>query len=379
MTETAAEKPRKPKKPKKPIPKIHIDTDRAHLRQLKVDLGAAARTLKPHEARFLVDYYYQVQDYRTRSANYARSTMKEEGAEPNALVCWTYWEFEQIEKLIKEAMGEYALAHEAGVWSMSHFGVGEVISAGLLAHIDIARCETASRIYRFAGLDPSLSWIGREGAKALLKKVLLECDTLEAAIPRLALEVKRSPEQLRAQAQQIDEETGEVKPMTKSSVEAALARRPWNARLKVLCWKMGDCFKKFHKSDECFYGKLYEQRKAREEARNLAGDYKEVARLSLEEKSFREDTNAKKAYKQGLLPAGRLDLRAMRFAVKIFLSHWHEVAYFSLHRKLPPAPYVFAKAKPGEPHGNYIPPPHAELVPGLKEALHARGNPGAGR
>lgn len=38
-------------------------------------------------------------------------------------------------------------------------GIGPVISAGLLAHIDIHRAVTVGHIWRFAGLDPSVKWL----------------------------------------------------------------------------------------------------------------------------------------------------------------------------------------------------------------------------
>ena len=44
----------------------------------------------------------------------------------------------------------------------------------------------------------------------------------------------------------------------------------------------------------------------------------------------------------GKLPDGRLHLRAQRYAVKLFLAHWHEVAYRNRYDKAPPLPYPIA-------------------------------------
>ena len=39
-------------------------------------------------------------------------------------------------------------------------------------------------------------------------------------------------------------------------------RRPWNAELKVLCWKLGDSFVKVSNKEGALYGRIYRERKA---------------------------------------------------------------------------------------------------------------------
>ena len=156
-----------------------------------------------------------------------------------------------------------------------------MLSAGLLAHIDITRAPTVGHIWSFAGLDPTKTW-----------------------------------------------EKGQ--------------KRPWNSSLKTLCWKIGQSFMKFSNQEECFYGHLYRERKAREIARNEAGELAEQAKQMLERRNFRKDTIARKFYEEGKLPPAHIDARARRYAVKLFLAHWHEVAYVAHYHQPPPLPYPIA-------------------------------------
>ena len=91
-----------------------------------------------------------------------------------------------MEGQIKRALEKYVDNHPVGSWLTSIHGIGPVIAAGLLAHIDIARAPTVGHIWRFAGLDPTTKWEKK-------------------------------------------------------------TRRPWNAALKVLTWKAGESFVMFHK------------------------------------------------------------------------------------------------------------------------------------
>ena len=117
------------------------------------------------------------------------------------------------------------------------------------------------------------------------------------------------------------------------------------------------------------YGHAYVVRKARETEKNERGDYADQAKRALAEKKWRDDTTAKKSYEQGKLPPGRIHMRAKRWATKLFLSNYHEVAYFQAFGKLPPLPYILAK----DPllHTHFVEPPNADLVPGLQEARAA--------
>jgi hypothetical protein len=245
--------------------------------RLTRDLALAARTLTDDEARYLVDAYYQMQDDRKRTDNQVRAM----DAEPHATLAWFAAQSATLETQIRRALDIYTDAHPIGVWLKSIYGIGPVIAAGLLAHIDIERAPTAGHIWRYAGLDPTSRW-----------------------------------------------EKGQ--------------KRPWNATLKTLCWKAGQSFMKFSAHDECYYGKLYRERKAYEVARNESGGNAEAAARQLTEKKFRADTETAKHLAAGHLSPAQIDARARRWAVKIFLSHLHSYWYEQHFGKPAPVPFPIA-------------------------------------
>jgi hypothetical protein len=234
------------------------------IERLTKDLRTAAKTLSDAEARFLVDAYYQMQDARIRNEGQVRSMAEE----PHDVLVWFSTQSRTLENQVKGALDKYTIAHPVGDWLRSVKGIGPVISAGLLAHIDIKQAPTVGHIWNFAGLSPDIKW--EKGKK-----------------------------------------------------------RPWNARLKVLCWKAGESFVKVSGQDDAYYGKVYADRKALEISRNEEGKFADQAKAKLEK------------FKIGLPPA-HIHARATRYAVKLFLSHLHETWYRIEYGEAPPNPYPIA-------------------------------------
>ena len=312
--------------------------------RLSHDLKIASETFESHEARFLVDTYYEIQEYRKSSKNQLDALSKSD--EPHETLGFFHNQFMALETDISKALDVYSDKEPMGRWARQVVGIGPVISAGLIAHIDINKAPTAGAIWRFAGLDPSVVWGKGE-------------------------------------------------------------KRPYNAKLKVLMWKIGDSFVKLSNHDQAFYGHMYKDRKEFEVIRDnyvqevdgpgwyaievptltkdKKGNYltKEVNNQPVEingkwfvggnAKAAAETLNTKNIkkpetlaiYRSGHLPAGRLDLRARRVAVKMFISHWHEEAYFQMGKK-PPVPYALTM----DEHTHYI----ASPVPSLGKQKKARKN-----
>lgn len=244
--------------------------------RLSRDLKSAAVTLTDDEARFLVDAYYMMQENRIRAGAQVRSLA--ESGEPHAVLSWYGAQSATLEKQVLRALDTYSASKPEGVWARSVCGVGPVIAAGLLAHIDIEKAPTVGHIWRFAGLDPTSTWGKGE-------------------------------------------------------------KRPWNAQLKVLCWKIGESFVKVKGRADDVYGKVYDARKRYEHERNERGDYAEQAAALLR----RNPAHKQRAtYATGKLPDGHLHARAKRYAVKLFLAHYHERAYEARFGRKPPAPYAIA-------------------------------------
>lgn len=260
-------------------PITEITQQRESIKKLSKDLRDAAKTLSRGEARFLVDYYYISQDNRKRAAAQVKSLV--ENSEPHATLGWLFDQSDVMEKEIKKALGVYATANEVGAWSMGIVGIGPVISAGLLAHIDIEKAPTPGHIWRFAGLDPTSQW--NKGEK-----------------------------------------------------------RPFNAALKVLCWHIGQSFIKQHNHKNDVYGKLLMERRDKEIARNEAGELADQAAAKLEKFKIGKATEAFGHYSSGRLPPAHILARSQRWATKLFLSHWWEKAYTVRYGSVPPDPYPIA-------------------------------------
>lgn len=287
--------------------------------RMKKDIRAAADTLGAMEARFLVDAYYQFQEDRIRADGRIRSM--DDTGEPNAVLSWLSVQSGVIEDQIKGALDRYSKSHPVGMWMRSIKGIGPVIAAGFLANLDINRidketgaleCTTAGHFWHICGLDPSLDSEGFRRDRRIRGRKL-----------------------------------------------------SYNPSMKRLAWLAGESFKRLGKEKEGdepgtnFYRTLYDRRKEYELANNENGRYAALAKQALEEKKFGEDTVAIAVYREGKLPLARIDRRACRWAVKIFLSHLHEVWWKLEHADLPyPKPYAITFLG----HVDYIPPPNRHLV-----------------
>jgi hypothetical protein len=249
------------------------------VQRMSRDVRAAASNLSDAEARFLVDAYYMIQGYRVAAHNQVRALS--ENREPNSVLTWLADQHETVENQVKGALDRYTGSTQIGEWMREIHGIGPVISAAYIAHLDIRRAPSVGHFWRFCGLDPTVKW-----------------------------------------------EKGQ--------------KRPWHGGLKRICWILGESFVKHSGSEHCYYGHLFRERKELEVQKNLAGDFYEQAQMSLTGKKFREDTKALAAYKKGQLPDARIHLRAQRWAVKQFLSDLHFVWYTMEFGHNPVPPYAVA-------------------------------------
>ena len=259
----------------------------------------AAANLSAAELRLLVSNYYQSQQMRKRMDMQLRHLGDRQPLEISTFAAEA---FADIESQIAKAFDKL-LTTRVAQWIKAQRGIGPIIAAGLLAHIDITKAPTVGHIWRFAGLDPTLKW-------------------------------------------------------------AKGQKRPFNAELKQICWHAGQCFLKQSNDPDCYYGRLYRERKKIEIARNEAGGNIERA------KSFVVSAGATKAVNDkladGKLPDFNIDARARRYAVKIFLSHLHAVMFWDHYRKAPPKPFVIEHL--GHVHELKI--PRLDLFPGLEDAYY---------
>ena len=260
--------------------------------------------LPPEQIRFLVRQYYALQKIRIACGNAA--TAAEKRGQPHFLGRWFHEQLLPLEDDIRTVLATWLTQVEPGRWCLAVVGVGPILAAGLLAHAyPDPPFATAGKLWRYAGLDPTASW-----------------------------QPGRS--------------------------------RPYNAQLKVLCYKLGESFMKFSNHPSCYYGQIYRARKEQEQRKNNAGHFSTLAQQAL---SYARDPQSRAYYEAGKLPPGRIELRARRYAVKLFLAHYQQIVWFCRYRVLPPAPYPLAYLG----RSTWIAPPHSEVIPGLTDAFAAVG------
>lgn len=114
-----------------------------------------------------------------------------------------------------------------------------------------------------------------------------------------------------------------------AGLDPTATKRSFNPELKTLTLKIGHSFVRHAAHPDCFYGQLYRTDRDRRLAKNTAGDYAALAtQLLSTEDPAPADVGTLRA---GHLPDSHIDAQARRFAVKIFLSHYHAVAYQDYH------------------------------------------------
>lgn len=365
-----------------PVPKTYVAE--LPVERLAKEMLSQAETLSRGQARYLVDLYYMIQDFRIQAGGQQRSSAKE--GEQSVFIPWIHDQFHRLEKEITKVLDAYSSSHDAGRWAKDQVGIGPVIAAGLLAHIDPEEATTAGAVWRFGGMDESSIWLGQQKATDLVQEIMGKAKVVTGAhIAACALRVNKRPESIsqsvvhmrehRQRLKKTDDgppEEGvedsepaifvvgdidplEKKPVTRKELVAVLARRPYNAKLKVLAvFKAGESFVKTCNLPKSFYGKLYRQRKDMEIAKNDAGMFADQAAAKLEKFNIGKDTEAYKHYAAGKLPPAHIHARARRYAVKLFIAHFQHVLYKSHFKTDPPMPYVIGV----KGHKDYIPPPN---------------------
>lgn len=293
--------------------------------RLSRDIVKAMGNIGIDEARYLVDSYYSMQENRKAAGNQVRAL--NESGEPHDVIQWLFNQNEVLEQQIKRALDKWTDTMPISVWAKGIVGIGPVIAAGLRAHVDVTDRPTCGHLWSFCGLNPEQKW--EKGTK-----------------------------------------------------------RPWNASLKTLCWKIGQSFVKVSGNPNDFYGKIILSRKLYEQAKNDAGDYAAQAREKLEKFKIAKSTDAwpwyagcypggtmkewaltmperRAKYLESvkleagkgvpMLPPAHIQQRCCRYGTKLFLSGYHAVAWWYQYGEKPPKPYVISILG----HADMIEPPNA--------------------
>lgn len=336
-----------------------LDFELEAIKILDKDTKKAAALLEREGARLLVDQYYREQKGRIAMGNQVNA-LKAAG-KPANVIDHFYAQKLATEKQMVQILGTWAKNYPPGQWLLGQKGMGPILSAALCAYIDITRSQTAAGIWRYAGLDPTSVWMNsRDLYKVCVEKLGIDPkaavthETLEAVcgyINRKPANLLRqaAPDELYAQTQDFNTLLHNI---DFGDLMRAGALRPFNADLKVICWRIGDSFVKVHNKPDAYYGVVYKRRKIWETERNERRVYAETARQTLETRNIR-DPKTRKTYEDGRLPDGRIELRARRYAVKLLLSHFHQILWEHHYDTPCPLPYPIAYLH----HVDYLEPP----------------------
>jgi hypothetical protein len=175
-----------------------------------------ASKLSNPEARFMVSSYYASQEMRKRLDMQLRHLGKDAIIIPQYLNTAAEG-FSGIEADMAKILEKFAAKTLVGRWAMNQVGCGPIITAGLLAHLDITKAPTAGHFWSFTNINPIQEW--KKGEK-----------------------------------------------------------RPYCPEAKQLCFHLGECFKRTSGKADAFYGQLYKSFKARVVAKNDRGDFAERAK-----------------------------------------------------------------------------------------------------
>lgn len=375
------------------------------IQKMSRDTRRAAITLGPDESRFLGDIFYTIQELRIGM----RSRLKElvETRKPHEVIEYIVRQAQILEGMCKTSLEQWVKGQgNAANWCTEQKGIGPIITANLLSNIDIERAPTYGHIWSFAGQNPGAIWIGSPTALKALEGIPDNAAFTPEQIVELARKMRGCPKWLAGRLYRIVHDIDDVPfrdlgkiddleyvritlhglKIKKKAIVLAVSRRPWNASLKTLCWKIGESFIKVQGYEDAYYGQVYAARKRYEIGRNVAEDQVETAMRIISTKKFGENTDArlwyggylrtedlldfyelplkeregfakKRAMKEPngvpMLPPGHVQGRARRATVKYFLSHLHHVLYFERFKREPPIPYPVAHLG----HAHYHRPP----------------------
>ena len=224
--------------------------------------------LDNNSVRKIVASYYKIQEAKASIEN----LLKDE--DDIELVELMLDSLDSVDSIIKRPLTNYSTASVVGEWCINQYGLGPVLTAGIMSHIDITKANTAGALWRYAGFDPAAQ------------------DSGKAA---------------------------------------------YNGELKNICWKIGLNFSKYANRSKCFYGHLYLQDRARRTDNNNSLMYADKAYELLDNASSKNKPHFD-TLSLGKLPQDQIDAQARRFAVKIFLSHYHAVAYQAHYNLVPDRP-----------------------------------------
>lgn len=296
-------------------------------------------TITREEIKTLVNLYYQIQGMRLALSEQIRSIDKNSAADVSVL-CLQHFlkQTAALEKAANDTLSKILQSSEVGRWLASIKGIGPALGAGCLAYFDVTGKQYSSQFISYAGLnDNNRPWLGNEKSK----KIIEECietygagELNEDAIAAISAKTQWKMDYLTTKA--YDEKSG----WSKTKLQAACAKIPYNAALKTHMWKVGKSFEYLKSNQNSLYGRLLAERIAQEIKRNEEGLNKPLIEKKLAEKNYSKTSETYKLYMEGKLSLPEINARSRRWVQKIFVSHLFEEMYRVEYGKKPPRYYA---------------------------------------
>ncbi len=334
------------------------------------------------EALILVNTYYDYQARRKAMANKKGAlergaSVRDEEKYTPVMIQLAHDAINQIELQIAKGLAAYAKSRPLGQWMLSIPGVGPVLAAGLMAHVNFQRCcceiykgvresdipeahkkhcpglVNAGHLISFAGQCDPAYYKWEKGTKRpynLRLKVLTwnlgESFKKQAPVRRYE---NLSPKQIIQVEKDLAKQNGTTFNAKKFTQEWAEEKKLSNdEKMSRLC------------REEFMYVRRYYNERKKQEVENERGTYKEKALGMLrkaDDNGWGISPEQRAIWGSGKLQPKGLDLRAMRYATRLFLNHFFFVGR-TLYYGEAPKPWVIEHGG----HTHYIPAPNFPLL-----------------
>ena len=294
------------------------------------------------EIKNLVNLFYQIQGIRLAISEQIRSIEKASKSDANIIILtWTLRSVAAIEKGINDALKCVCESSEVGKWLLGIKGIGPVLAAGCLGFFDVTNKQYSSQFISYGGLnDNNRPWLGVEKSKAIINECIEEYSEDGKTITDEVAEHISARTQWKFSyllENGYNEKKGK---WSKTDLEKACAKIPYNKSLKTHLWKIGKSFEYQKTRDGSLYGRLLAERISKEIERNENGLNKELIQKKMSEKNYSKGTETYNCYMEGKLPMPEINARARRWVEKIFVSHLFEEMYRVTNDKIPPRYYA---------------------------------------
>lgn len=326
--------------PTKEEKKDKLELEFEALQKLNKDLRDAATLMKWDEARYLVDLYYQLQNYRLSAKNQIRAAQ----LEPNSLLAYFGNNFKSLENNVKSGLKTYVKQYSVGQWAMSVCGIGEVLAAGFLTLLDIRKAPVVQNFYSFAGIAPGIKW-----GKGERRPWCADLKTLCFKAGDCFVKFQNNPNDFYGKIY-VERKKYEISKNENGDYE--------NQALEGA--------DRVGKTTEAYiwYSGMHTARDSRDYW-ELSNKFEGTELTKVRKELVKARKKVEYVKKQGIfepvthgvpmLSPGHLHSRARRYCIKMFISHLHHVMHVDYYGREPQFPFQFTKWP--DVHTHFVAPP----------------------